>query len=174
MLFGGEGEIRTPDTLARMPHFECGAFDHSATSPQNADPKGGASPIGTAGSQCRAPPGPIGSCRHRRRCGASLSNSMRPAQEAMACDARKNHATALAAARPAGDRPVAQQDRDRRTRASATSAFARVPMLQTLPRPRSKRDRWSGGRRDEGERMASAHGDDRSEADAICRLQVTS
>ena len=31
---GGEGGIRTPDTLARMPHFECGAIDHSATSPQ--------------------------------------------------------------------------------------------------------------------------------------------
>ena len=30
---GGEGGIRTPDTVARMPHFECGAFDHSATSP---------------------------------------------------------------------------------------------------------------------------------------------
>src|SRR5229473_4554152 len=31
--FGGEGGIRTPDRLAPMPHFECGAFDHSATSP---------------------------------------------------------------------------------------------------------------------------------------------
>lgn len=31
---GGEGEIRTPDTVARMPHFECGAFNHSATSPE--------------------------------------------------------------------------------------------------------------------------------------------
>src|SRR5689334_25356714 len=31
--FGGEGGIRTPDTVARMPHFECGAFNHSATSP---------------------------------------------------------------------------------------------------------------------------------------------
>jgi hypothetical protein len=31
--YGGEGEIRTPDTVARMPHFECGAFNHSATSP---------------------------------------------------------------------------------------------------------------------------------------------
>ena len=30
---GGEGGIRTPDTVARMPHFECGAFNHSATSP---------------------------------------------------------------------------------------------------------------------------------------------
>ena len=30
---GGEGGIRTPDTLASMPHFECGAFNHSATSP---------------------------------------------------------------------------------------------------------------------------------------------
>ena len=32
---GGEGGIRTHDTVARMPHFECGAFDHSATSPGN-------------------------------------------------------------------------------------------------------------------------------------------
>jgi hypothetical protein len=31
---GGEGGIRTPDTLASMPHFECGAFNRSATSPQ--------------------------------------------------------------------------------------------------------------------------------------------
>ena len=30
---GGEGGIRTPGTLARTPHFECGAIDHSATSP---------------------------------------------------------------------------------------------------------------------------------------------
>jgi hypothetical protein len=30
---GGEGGIRTPDTATRMPHFECGAFNHSATSP---------------------------------------------------------------------------------------------------------------------------------------------
>jgi hypothetical protein len=35
-LNGGEGGIRTPDTVARMPHFECGAFDHSATSPRGA------------------------------------------------------------------------------------------------------------------------------------------
>jgi hypothetical protein len=34
-LIGGEGGIRTPDTVARMPHFECGAFNHSATSPQD-------------------------------------------------------------------------------------------------------------------------------------------
>src|SRR6187549_1078018 len=32
-ITGGEGGIRTPDRLAPMPHFECGAFDHSATSP---------------------------------------------------------------------------------------------------------------------------------------------
>jgi hypothetical protein len=32
-LRGGEGGIRTPDTVTRMPHFECGAFNHSATSP---------------------------------------------------------------------------------------------------------------------------------------------
>ena len=31
---GGEGGIRTRDTLASMPHFECGAFNHSATSPE--------------------------------------------------------------------------------------------------------------------------------------------
>ena len=28
-----EGGDLTPDTVARMPHFECGAFNHSATSP---------------------------------------------------------------------------------------------------------------------------------------------
>ena len=33
---GGEGGIRTPDALAGMPHFECGAFNHSATSPGRA------------------------------------------------------------------------------------------------------------------------------------------
>jgi hypothetical protein len=33
MMSGGEGGIRTPDTVARIPHFECGAIDHSATSP---------------------------------------------------------------------------------------------------------------------------------------------
>ena len=33
MKYGGEGGIRTPDTLASMPHFECGAFNRSATSP---------------------------------------------------------------------------------------------------------------------------------------------
>src|SRR3954463_11361992 len=33
---GGEGGIRTPDALAGMPHFECGAFNRSATSPQGA------------------------------------------------------------------------------------------------------------------------------------------
>lgn len=33
--FGGEGGIRTLDTVARMPHFECGAFDLSATSPRS-------------------------------------------------------------------------------------------------------------------------------------------
>jgi hypothetical protein len=33
MCMSGEGGIRTPDTVTRMPHFECGAFNHSATSP---------------------------------------------------------------------------------------------------------------------------------------------
>ena len=33
---GGEGGIRTHGTLAGTPHFECGAFDHSATSPRRA------------------------------------------------------------------------------------------------------------------------------------------
>ena len=34
-IAGGEGGIRTPGTLARTPHFECGAIDHSATSPRS-------------------------------------------------------------------------------------------------------------------------------------------
>ena len=32
-LFCGEGGIRTHGPVTRTPHFECGAFDHSATSP---------------------------------------------------------------------------------------------------------------------------------------------
>ena len=34
MVNGGEGGIRTHGNVAGTPHFECGAFDHSATSPQ--------------------------------------------------------------------------------------------------------------------------------------------
>lgn len=33
MKIGGEAGIRTLGTLTGTPHFECGAFDHSATSP---------------------------------------------------------------------------------------------------------------------------------------------
>jgi hypothetical protein len=33
MTYGGQGGIRTHDTLAGMPHFECGAIDHSTTCP---------------------------------------------------------------------------------------------------------------------------------------------
>ena len=32
---GGEGGIRTHGTVSGTPHFECGAFDHSATSPRD-------------------------------------------------------------------------------------------------------------------------------------------
>ena len=35
MLGGGEGGIRTHGTVAGTPHFECGAFDLSATSPHD-------------------------------------------------------------------------------------------------------------------------------------------
>src|SRR5690606_5660096 len=33
-LYGGQGEIRTHDTLARILDFESSAFDHSATCPR--------------------------------------------------------------------------------------------------------------------------------------------
>ena len=32
-LSGGERGIRTPGTVARTPHFECGPIDHSGISP---------------------------------------------------------------------------------------------------------------------------------------------
>src|SRR5579863_9215707 len=32
-FIGGQGGIRTHGTLARTPHFECGAFNHSTTCP---------------------------------------------------------------------------------------------------------------------------------------------
>jgi hypothetical protein len=47
--FGGEGGIRTPDTLARMPHFECGAIDHSATSPRGLENLGRSGSIAEVG-----------------------------------------------------------------------------------------------------------------------------
>ena len=52
---GGEGGIRTHGTVARTPHFECGAFDHSATSPQGVS---------------RLPEGPAGSDAGRSNSGA--------------------------------------------------------------------------------------------------------
>ena len=33
LYFGGERGIRTPGTVARTPHFECGPIDHSGISP---------------------------------------------------------------------------------------------------------------------------------------------
>ncbi len=33
-VIGGEGGIRTHGARKGTPHFECGAFDHSATSPE--------------------------------------------------------------------------------------------------------------------------------------------
>ena len=33
IIFGGSGRIRTADTISRMPVFETGAFNHSATLP---------------------------------------------------------------------------------------------------------------------------------------------
>ena len=33
LVSGGERGIRTPETLARLPVFKTGAFNHSATSP---------------------------------------------------------------------------------------------------------------------------------------------
>ena len=33
LVGGGERGIRTPETLARLPVFKTGAFNHSATSP---------------------------------------------------------------------------------------------------------------------------------------------
>jgi hypothetical protein len=35
-FIGGQGGIRTHDTLAGMPHFECGAFNRSTTCPLKA------------------------------------------------------------------------------------------------------------------------------------------
>ena len=37
-LYGGEGGIRTPDTLSGMPVFKTGAINRSATSPRSAGP----------------------------------------------------------------------------------------------------------------------------------------
>jgi hypothetical protein len=71
---GGEGGIRTPDTVARMPHFECGAFNRSATSPGTemcnvCD----VSRNWSRSSKIRGWP----DCRNRRKLNAPLSQSQR-------------------------------------------------------------------------------------------------
>ncbi len=50
--FGGEGGIRTPGTVARTPHFECGPIDHSGTSPFSFAPQ----PAKPSGAGIRAKP----------------------------------------------------------------------------------------------------------------------
>jgi hypothetical protein len=55
---GGEGGIRTPDTVARMPHFECGAIDHSATSPW--PDRAGKTPVRSGGYVSKAAGGDKG------------------------------------------------------------------------------------------------------------------
>jgi hypothetical protein len=78
---GGEGGIRTPDTVARMPHFECGAFNHSATSPDDATGlSGGAVSSGLLGArQGRG---------HCRRGSAALAGSG-PGGANLACSSRE-------------------------------------------------------------------------------------
>ena len=39
LYFGGERGIRTPGTVARTPHFECGPIDHSGISPMTVPEK---------------------------------------------------------------------------------------------------------------------------------------
>jgi hypothetical protein len=77
---GGWGEIRTPETVARLPHFECGAIDHSATHPRGGlsdlfpRRKAGERPPATpVQPQIAGPPRPILSrCACRERGGAIL------------------------------------------------------------------------------------------------------
>src|SRR5690606_34531652 len=58
---GGEGGIRTHVTVARKPHFECGAFDLSATSPQGrtgaagAPGRLGSAAVSRTSPACQAP-----------------------------------------------------------------------------------------------------------------------
>ena len=48
---GGEGGIRTPDTLSGMPVFKTGAINHSATSPNAAGVAVAALPLALASLQ---------------------------------------------------------------------------------------------------------------------------
>lgn len=49
----GEGGIRTPATVTRRPHFECGAISRSATSPAISSCAGGRAPVRRAGESVR-------------------------------------------------------------------------------------------------------------------------
>ena len=63
---GGEGGIRTPDTVARMPHFECGAFNHSATSPRDRNAMGERRAVFSQGERGRQERGKQGRGKHGR------------------------------------------------------------------------------------------------------------
>lgn len=58
---GREGGIRTPDTVALMPNFECGAFTRSATSPRTYETR-----IWAVGAHS-LPRGGAGTCFDRTR-----------------------------------------------------------------------------------------------------------
>ena len=66
-IFGGEGGIRTPGTVARTSHFECDAFDHSATSPG----VGAEAPLVEPG--CNMPAGRLQASRQRQETAAPLT-----------------------------------------------------------------------------------------------------
>ena len=58
---GGQGGIRTLDTVTRMPHFECGAFNHSTTCPKGPDHTQGPPP-----PQAGLPTAFVSAGEHRR------------------------------------------------------------------------------------------------------------
>ena len=69
LLAGGEGGIRTHGTVAGTPHFECGAFDLSATSPQDQETLAGLWPGRSGAASSSVLAGCKGRCSHFPRVG---------------------------------------------------------------------------------------------------------
>ena len=93
LIRGGEGGIRTPDTVTRMPHFECGAFNHSATSPwaQNAQKRRCAAMYPTREGETRASlsgeqsPPPAPAVKQSQGCQLTLRAAIDSGQKASRC-----------------------------------------------------------------------------------------
>ena len=113
---GGRGEIRTPGTVPRTPHFECGAFNRSATLPKWCAPT-----VAERGREIRANPNNLEQAAPEGFFGVGRSRAKR-----RALSARKTAGGAYGRA----PRPSRGAIRDMRGLSAATNPRRKIPRPQ--------------------------------------------